>query len=56
QFSSRALTTEQIILFFQANQTKYQPATLRNQKNALKSYAQFQQKFINWKKRIICSV
>ncbi|RHZ37716.1 tyrosine-type recombinase/integrase [endosymbiont GvMRE of Glomus versiforme] len=48
------LTTEQIIQFLQANQKKYEPSTLRNQKIALASYAKFQKKEIEWKK--ICRV
>lgn len=49
QYGQQPLTTSQISHFLKTNSSKYQPWTIRNQRNALKSYCHFQQKFIDWK-------
>jgi integrase/recombinase XerD len=54
QYGNQPLTTANISQFLKTNSLKYQAWTIRNQSNALKSYCQFQQKFIDW--RIISRV
>ena len=58
QYGSQSLTTTNISQFLKNNSAKYQAWTIRNQKNALKSYCQFQQKFIDWRiiKRVIPTI
>jgi len=58
QYGSNPLTTSQISHFLQANSLKYQPWTIRNQRNALKSYCQFKRKFVDWRiiRRVIPTI
>jgi integrase/recombinase XerD len=58
QYGTQPLTTSQISQFLQANSLKYQAWTIRNQSKALKSYAQFKKKWVDWKvvKRVIPTI
>lgn len=58
QYGTRPLTTANISQFLRANSVKYQAWTIRNQRNALKSYCQFKQQFIDWRivRRVIPTI
>ena len=50
QYGNQEVNTPQISQFIRASLTKYQTWTIRNQRNALASYAKFKRLMVDWEK------